>query len=59
MPMPPPITQESWSRVSERAKAEVRLRSGTSRWMVASREILPIACAMPAVRPSAIAGISP
>ena len=59
MPMNPPITQDSWSSVSERAKAEVRWRSGTSRWMVASSESLPIAWATPAVRPSAIAGISP
>ena len=40
MPMKPPITQDSWSSVSERAKAEVRCRSGTSRCTSASSESL-------------------
>ena len=38
--MNPPITQDSCSSVSERANAEVRWRSGTSRWTVASSDDL-------------------
>ena len=40
MPMPPPTTQAICSSVSDRAKAEVRTSSGTSRWISASSDSL-------------------
>src|SRR5215203_6737335 len=43
MPKAPPITQASCSNVSDRANAEARRLSGTSRWMIASSETLPSA----------------
>jgi hypothetical protein len=54
MPQPPPITQESWRTVSERAKTDVRTVSGTSRWIIASRDSLPSELHRPATRPSRI-----
>ena len=52
MPTNPPITHASWSVVSLRAKALVRTRSGTSRWIVESSDSLASDWAKPAVRPS-------
>ena len=43
MPSAPPTTQASCSQVSDRANAEARRLSGTSRWMIASSETLPSA----------------
>src|SRR5918997_435215 len=45
MPSAPPTTQDSCSTVSERANAEARRLSGTSRWMIASSATLPSALA--------------
>jgi hypothetical protein len=52
MPTNPPITHASWSVVSLRAKALVRTRSGTSRWIVESSDSFARDCARPAVSPS-------
>ena len=41
MPSAPPNTQASCSSVSDRANAEARSDSGTSRWTIASRATLP------------------
>ena len=56
MPTKPPITQASWSVVSLRAKALVRTRSGTSRWIVESSDSLARHCASPATKPSTTSG---
>ena len=47
MPMKPPTTQESWSRVSDFAKVPARRRSGISRWISASSDSLPRDWAQP------------
>ena len=52
MPTKPPITHASCRVVSLRAKALVRTRSGTSRWIVESSESLARHCASPATKPS-------
>ena len=52
MPTKPPSTHASWQVVSLRPNALACTCVGMSRWMVASRENLAIACASPAVRPS-------
>jgi hypothetical protein len=44
-PSPPPATQASCSQVSERANADARWASGTSRCTIASRAALPSALA--------------
>ena len=59
MPTKPPITHASWSVVSLRAKALVRTRSGTSRWIVESSDSLARDCARPAVRPSSASVVTP
>ena len=51
MPTKPPITQDSWSSVSDRANTLVRTRSGTSRWISASSDSLPSDWLMPAIEP--------
>ena len=48
-PNAPPTTQESCSAVSERANAELRVSSATSRWMTASRPSLLIEPAIVAI----------
>ena len=59
MPTKPPITQASWSVVSLRAKALVRTRSGTSRWIVESSDSLARHWASPAVKPSTTRATQP
>jgi hypothetical protein len=55
MPMKPPTTHDSWSRVSERANALERLRSGIPRWISESSDSLPNDCASPAASPRSTA----
>ena len=43
IPSAPPTTQAICSHVSERANADARRLSGTSRWMIASSDTLPSA----------------
>ena len=51
MPTKPPSTHASWQVVSLRPNALACTCVGMSRWMVASRENLAIACASPADQP--------
>ena len=44
------MTQANWSTVSERANAEARRLSGTSRWMTASSDTFPSALVIAATR---------
>ena len=53
MPIAPPTTQDSCSSVSDRANAEVRTASGTSRCTMASSDSLPSDCARPAANATA------
>lgn len=53
MPIAPPTTQDIWSSVSERAKADVRTSSGTSRWIIASSDSFDSAWVNPATAASA------
>ena len=53
MPIAPPTTHDSCSSVSDRANAEVRTASATSRWMIASSDSLPSDCARPAANATA------
>ena len=61
MPIPtnPPMTQASWSVVSERANAEACTRSRTSRWIVESSDSFASDWARPAVRPSSTSVTTP
>ena len=59
MPMPPPTTQDSCSTVSDRANADVRTASGTSRCTMASSESLPSDWASPAAAATATTVTTP